>query len=219
MTVAEAAGRERVRKFQAGEDPRKRAQILAGAYRVFLDMGFDAASMNDITRAAGVSKGTIYVYFKSKDELFEALLEQESARQLSDLAGALEAGADPAAILGDFGRRLARLTTSDEIVQVQRTIIAIATRMPELAQRYYRAGPLAIRSALSAYLRDATRRGALDCPDPARAALHFIDMAIGALVRERQYAVAAKPASAAAIGQAVDAAVGVFVAAYGPRKP
>ena len=43
----------------AGEDPVKREQILDGALCVFMQMGFDAASMNDITREAGVSKGTL----------------------------------------------------------------------------------------------------------------------------------------------------------------
>src|SRR5690349_16872873 len=63
-------GRELVRgRPAAGQDPAKREQILEGARRVFIEMGFDAASMNDITRAAGVSKGTIYVYFANKEEL------------------------------------------------------------------------------------------------------------------------------------------------------
>lgn len=43
-------------RFAAGEDPAKRQQILAGAKRVFMKMGFDAASMNDVTREAGVPR-------------------------------------------------------------------------------------------------------------------------------------------------------------------
>ena len=66
----------------AGQDPAKRQQIIEGARRVFIDMGFDAASMNDITREAGVSKGTIYVYFANKEELFEALIEEERCTHL-----------------------------------------------------------------------------------------------------------------------------------------
>jgi AcrR family transcriptional regulator len=50
----------------AGQDPAKRSQIIDGARRVFIEKGFEAASMNDITREAGVSKGTIYVYFANK---------------------------------------------------------------------------------------------------------------------------------------------------------
>eukprot|EP01032_Pedospumella_encystans_P027055 gene27055-30587_t len=77
-----------VGRFAAGSDPVKRGQILDGAHRVFMKMGYDAASMNDVTREAGVSKGTIYVYFQSKEELFAALIERakglftESVREL-----------------------------------------------------------------------------------------------------------------------------------------
>src|SRR5690606_26724115 len=69
----------------AGQDPAKRAQILAGAERVFNSMGFDAASMNDITREAGVSKATIYVYFSGKEELFAELFEQKRQRHRDEL--------------------------------------------------------------------------------------------------------------------------------------
>src|SRR5207302_6291968 len=49
-------------------DSAKRRQIVEGARRVFLAQGFDAASMGEIARSAGVSKGTLYVYFTSKEE-------------------------------------------------------------------------------------------------------------------------------------------------------
>ena len=58
----------------------KRRQIMDGARTVFLSAGFDGASMNDIARAAGVSKGTLYAYFASKDDLFEAIIRGEFAQ-------------------------------------------------------------------------------------------------------------------------------------------
>ena len=54
---------------------------MEGARTVFLEKGFDAASMGEIARQAGVSKGTLYVYFESKEELFEAIFEEESRAQ------------------------------------------------------------------------------------------------------------------------------------------
>src|ERR1700760_2041240 len=63
------------------EDSSKRRQILDGARKLFLDLGFDAASMGEIARAAGVSKGTLYVYFADKNRLFEAIVEEESLEQ------------------------------------------------------------------------------------------------------------------------------------------
>src|SRR6202000_2392037 len=64
-----------------GEDSSKRRQILDGARKVFMDLGFDGASMGEIARAAAVSKGTLYVYFADKCALFEAILEEETLEQ------------------------------------------------------------------------------------------------------------------------------------------
>jgi len=58
------------------EDTSKRRQILDGARKVFMDLGFDGASMGEIARSAGVSKGTLYVYFADKSRLFEAIVEE-----------------------------------------------------------------------------------------------------------------------------------------------
>ena len=59
----------------------KRRQILDGARKVFMDLGFDGASMDEIARAAGVSKGTLYVYFADKSRLFEAMVEDECSQK------------------------------------------------------------------------------------------------------------------------------------------
>src|SRR5512142_301051 len=63
------------------EDSAKRRQILAGASKVFMELGFDGASMGEIARSAGVSKGTLYVYFADKNHLFEAIVEEEKIEQ------------------------------------------------------------------------------------------------------------------------------------------
>lgn len=67
----------------ADTDTSKRRQIIDGARKVFLDLGFDGASMGEIARAAGVSKGTLYVYFADKNRLFEAIVEEESSNRAS----------------------------------------------------------------------------------------------------------------------------------------
>src|SRR5437764_11324845 len=85
------------------DDSSKRRQILDGARKLFLDLGFDAASMGEIARAAGVSKGTLYVYFADKNRLFEAIVEEESLEQ-----GKVAFNFDPAravpTTLMDFGQ-------------------------------------------------------------------------------------------------------------------
>ena len=68
-------------RIGSDEDSSKRRQILDGARTVFMDLGFDGASMGEIARAAGVSKGTLYVYFADKSPLFAAIVEQEMLEQ------------------------------------------------------------------------------------------------------------------------------------------
>ncbi len=79
-------------RLPAGQDPAKRRQILEGAQNVFLRMGYDAATMNDITREAGVSKGTIYVYFNNKDELFVELCDHYRQTVFSSLVDTMGNG-------------------------------------------------------------------------------------------------------------------------------
>src|SRR6516225_8287958 len=79
LMVATDQGSVRALHRTAGdEDSSKRRQILDGAHKVFMDLGFDGASMGEIARAASVSKGTLYVYFADKCALFEAILEEEA---------------------------------------------------------------------------------------------------------------------------------------------
>lgn len=62
-----------VRKPRPRDD--RRAQLLEAARQVFADKGFDAATVDDITRVAGVAKGTFYLYFEEKRQVLHALVE------------------------------------------------------------------------------------------------------------------------------------------------
>src|SRR6201996_1569838 len=84
------------------EDTSKRRQILGGARKVFMDLGFDGASMGEIARAAGVSKGTLYVYFADKCGLFEAIVEETSLEQ-GEIAFSFDAASDVTTLLRGFG--------------------------------------------------------------------------------------------------------------------
>src|SRR3954471_17885616 len=85
------------------EESAKRRQILDGARRGFMDLGFDGASMGEIARACGVSKGTLYVYFADKNRLFEAIVEQESIEQ-GKSAFNFDSERDVETMLREFGR-------------------------------------------------------------------------------------------------------------------
>ena len=68
-----------------------------------MDLGFDGASMGEIARAAGVSKGTLYVYFADKSRLFEAIVEDEALEQ-GKIAFNFDPARDVETTLREFGR-------------------------------------------------------------------------------------------------------------------
>ncbi|QNI37261.1 TetR/AcrR family transcriptional regulator [Edaphobacter albus] len=57
----------------------RRSEILAAATKVFGNKGFDATLMDEIARTAGLAKGTLYLYFKSKDDIYQAVVRQALA--------------------------------------------------------------------------------------------------------------------------------------------
>src|SRR5271167_4477456 len=107
----------------------KRRQIMEGARQVFLSAGFDGASMNDIARAAGVSKGTLYAYFNSKDELFEAIIRGEYAQSAERLCIFRREG-DVREMLTDFGVRLVGRMAEPSTLALARVVLAAVEKFP-----------------------------------------------------------------------------------------
>src|SRR5215469_1956849 len=114
------------------EDSSKRRQIIEGARHVFMAQGFDAASMNEIARVAGVSKGTLYVYFQNKEELFEAIVGHE-CREQGERIFTLDADDhDVEGVLTRLGLGFVEFLCRPARAPKLRTVIAISERMPEV---------------------------------------------------------------------------------------
>src|SRR5271155_2981977 len=139
-----------------------RRQIMDGARSVFLSAGFDGASMNDIARAAGVSKGTLYVYFDSKEHLFEALIREDKEQQAERSCLFPREAGEPAELLGAFGRRLVEMVLRPEAVAQVRVVIAATARFPSLGRAFYEAGPRYGVQKLAARLEAYAKAGALE---------------------------------------------------------
>src|SRR3954463_9804179 len=120
----------------ADDDSSKRRQILDGARKLFLDLGFDGASMGAIARAAGVSKGTLYVYFADKCRLFEAIVE-EAVHERRQLAFYFDPACDIKTTLRRFGEAYIGMLCRPGGGSAARMVLAIAERMPEIGRRYY----------------------------------------------------------------------------------
>lgn len=201
----------------AGEDPVKRQKILDGARRVFSSLGFDAASMNDITREAGVSKSTLYVYFRSKEELFQALMCQVREKYMAGVESLLGDTLHPAEALKTFALRIARIALSPEAIHAKRTVIAVATRMPALGREFYRLGPARSQVLMEDYLKRAVDDGSLVIDDIPLAAAQFLELMGAGITRRSLFDDEAPKVTDAEIERTIDGAVRLFMAGYGPR--
>jgi AcrR family transcriptional regulator len=194
------------------EDSSKRRQILDGAGRVFMDLGFDGASMGEIARAAGVSKGTLYVYFADKNRLFEAIVEQEMLEQ-GRLAFNFDPDRDVATTLRDFGHAYIELLCRPGGGSAIRTVMAIAERMPEVGRRYYEQVLEKTINRLAAYLAAHVESGEVAIEDTQLAASQFMMMCQASLFLPFIFQ-AAPPPSAQRIDQVVESATRMFLAGY-----
>jgi AcrR family transcriptional regulator len=194
------------------EDSSKRRQILEGARKVFMNLGFDGASMGEIARAAGVSKGTLYVYFADKSALFEAIVEEETLEQ-----GKVRFNFDPerdvVTTLTEFGQAYIAMICRPGGGSAIRTVMAIAERMPEVGRRYYEHVLEQTISRLAAYLDAHVKRGELAIDDCQLAASQFMLMCQASLFLPFIFQAAPAPSSER-IAQVVGNAVRIFLAGY-----
>ena len=199
----------------AADDSAKRRQIVEGARAVFLAQGFDAASMNDIARKAGVSKGTLYVYFKSKEDLFEAITEDECRSQAEHVFELDPADPDVAAVLRRLGGAFAHYLSHRSTSPI-RTVIAIADRMPEIGRQFYEAGPTVGIGKLSGYLQAQVAAGVLeiDIADCDIVAGQFLESCLAGTFKPVLFNFAPPPPPER-IAHVVAIAVRVFMKAYG----
>ncbi|MBI3699265.1 MAG: TetR/AcrR family transcriptional regulator [Afipia sp.] len=194
------------------EDGSKRRQIMDGAHRVFMEHGFDAASMNEIARAAGVSKGTLYVYFPDKSRLFEAIVEQEVLEQ-GKLAFDFDPSIPAEKTLREFGRAYIELICRPGGDSSVRTVMGIAERMPELGRRFYENVIQHTFDTFGEYLKARVKAGELVINDVSLASPQFLMMCQATLFQP--YIFQAKPApSKAQIERVVDSATKIFLNMY-----
>jgi AcrR family transcriptional regulator len=194
------------------DDSSKRRQILDGASKVFMDLGFDGASMGEIARAAGVSKGTLYVYFVDKNRLFEAIVEREMLDQ-QKMAFNFDPERDASTTLREFGQAYIELLCRPGGGSAIRTVMAIAERMPEVGRRYYENVLAQTIDRLASYFQARVRARELAIPDCHLAASQFMQMCQASLFLPFIFQ-AAPPPSAERIAQVVDSATTMFLAAY-----
>ncbi|BAI75511.1 hypothetical protein AZL_c02180 (plasmid) [Azospirillum sp. B510] len=152
----------------------KAEQIITAAREVFLELGYAAASMDQVAQQARVSKTTLYTRFPSKEELYTAVISAECERRGLHFPPEMFDGVPLRDVLIQVGRRIVDLLWSEAAIRVHQSVVGEATRMPVAARLYYQAGPeLGISSIVALFTRLADQ-GVIATDDPAFVAKQFL---------------------------------------------
>jgi len=201
------------RPAEETEDTPKRRQIVEGARVIFRTLGFDAASMGEIAKAAGVSKGTLYVYFKDKDELFNAIVQKECIFQAEGVFDFDVASPDIASELTRMGIAYVKLLCQPERQSALRAVIAIADRKPNAGRTFYETGPIQGIARLRSYFEAEVAAGRLEIEDCEVAAAQFMESCHATMLKPMMLNFAPPP-TPERIEHVVRIAVKAFMAAY-----
>ena len=146
--------------------PPKVAQIATAAAEIFMQSGYEAASMDEIARRAQVSKATVYAHFKSKSELFGSLMRGVSEVRISALFESGVPQNDVHATLEVIFERIIHMMLIPSSLGLYRVIVAESARFPELGDAYYRAGPALVIDRLAQLLAGWHDSGLVEVDQP-----------------------------------------------------
>ena len=155
---------------------RKFDQVLKGARDIFMSDGFEGASVDDIARAAGVSKATLYSYFPDKRLLFMEVAKSECVRQADSAVASIDMSQPVDVVLREAAWQMVEFFTSEFGQRVFRLCVAESDRFPELGKEFYQSGPALVRDKLIEFMKVGISRGELKIDDLPLAADQFNEL-------------------------------------------
>src|SRR5581483_4945598 len=194
-------------------------EISAAALRVFASRGLHQTTLDDVAKEAGVSKGTIYLYFKNKEDLFIAAAQQVVPtldELVSKRPGASVSEEDFAHVLRTLARTMYRRFRTPAYLAFFGLMAAETLRHPEWGQLYFERIVLALNRRIAELLRNATAVGLVRKLHPILAGRAFAGMfLIMAVTQEHLGGNRLTPFSEK---QIVDSLTDIFLHGIRPRK-
>ncbi|MDX2234407.1 MAG: TetR/AcrR family transcriptional regulator [Hyphomonadaceae bacterium] len=215
-----AAYRERIGR-------EKRGAILDAAVELFIEAGYDGATLEQVARRADVSTGTLFKYFPTKAALFGAIMarvwEVDAQVEQVDQPGAsvtAPKGPRPALplLLQSIGLDYARLLRAPHVEGLFRVVIAEVMRFPELGRELYERGKKPYLDRLHAVLEREAADGRAVIPDIPLAARQFLGM-INDLIFWPRFLVSDLAVTEDDVDRVVAAATATFLARYAAQPP
>src|SRR2546428_704186 len=184
-----------LRRSSASTPPApKREAILRAATDVFAGRGFFNAQVADVARAAGVAAGTVYLYFRSKDDLLVSIFERTMREALADGQQAVASLRDPAERLRRLARlHLARLGRDRNLAIVFQVELRQSTKfMERFSSTLLREYLGLIRAAIADGQAAGVFRGSLNATAAAKMFFGALDeMATNWILSRRRYSLEA----------------------------
>jgi AcrR family transcriptional regulator len=171
------------------------AEIVGAALAVFAEKGFAAAKLEDIARRAGVSKGAVYLYFETKEDVFRAVVEQAIAPNVSAVKAMAAAHPGPLAdLLRGVTAHVARVVETTPLGGVLKMVVGEARNFPEIARVWHDELVAQALGAMSTAIHAAQDRGEVKPGDPRGYALQLIaPLLVAVLWRETFVPIGAEP--------------------------
>ena len=144
--------------------------IVDAAYELFVELGFQATTLDKVVQRAKISKLSIYRHFENKEALFSAAIAAR-CRQFVPHFGGLAGSAEDQLMAA--GSSLLRTLLNADVRNVEAMVMADKTNQKSLAKLHYEAGPLHVIAQVEALLRHLHAKALLNVPDAPRSARLF----------------------------------------------
>jgi len=196
---------------------RRREAILAMAHAMFAESGYGGTTMSDIAQRLGGSKGTLWNYFPSKEQLFVAVVDRAAETFRARLATALRHDGDHTAALRRFCEQFLATVSAPDGIALHRMAVGECRRFPETGRVFHERAQRRTQSMLADYLGRLQGRGLLRDSPPLEAARHLIALTMSGAYQQVLTG-NLRELSADQARNDVAVALRVFLAAYAPDR-
>ena len=190
----------------------KRAAIVHAAVAEFQASGFDGTSMDQIAARADVSKRTVYNHFPSKEDLFQEIVAELTARSDRTESFSFDDEGTIEEQLTTIGATILDAMAGDDFINLARVVLSRFLHAPELAARIHK-GHKPFRAGLMSWIETASAEGRLNVGDPDMAARQFVAL-LNAAALWPQVLAAQPPLTPAGRDAALRSAVSMFLDHY-----
>lgn len=195
----------------------KRQAILAAAWHVFRRAGYQAASMDQVTRRAGGSKESVYAHFGSKSKLFEAVVRAKAEAIATSYPAANAPTSNIKEAITALATAIVLGMTSADVQDLHRVALSAQPGVKTVGKILYEHGTVRVVRAAAAVIEAAMKSGELTADDPMAAAESLLGLLLG--TGYIRFALGVPDRLTAAARRArISRAVNIFLAAYRPSR-